>query len=909
MLKWIRTGAALALLAGLGCKPTSQSSLQTLDNFAAQKRLKDNSCAGRPNDQYLPSVEAIMSRVSGSTDIEVMGAVRSAVAAVPETLRSLFLALDGTIKLDSNPRRFCGDAKGGNSAGQETYSCFAFRELTAGGGVAIVAKNHPDAINHSLVRQFGYFYAQYLSKHSYEYDASGRVTKAARSDNPGLRARKTAVANAFLSDVDLSPYFDLQTMETFLHPGAVELIRKSMKQGDADYLSLVKSDQVTKESFTDFIFAEAFDSFFCNAYAPIPEDLFDGVKNRVSLSESDLKGILKQTNNTRTIMAVLFEQTIMVFNQIYPELFLGMEPPKPTDGKSAQGSLSLVQSENCGVVPSAVGGGSASGAKSHPFLAGGMQPNPVFPGGPPRLPRPLPVIADAGALKGQGGLPQANKAMVNSLGRMQKGPAFDTQIFKKPVIAPQSQVMPRSGVAGLDSSLRQATAWGDPEPALPNQDRLPNQTGTALAAMYPRATTKTNAAQQSGGDLQGDFLLAMKSPGLNLYPVSSASAAGGFALAGGGIFSQLGKKCASLFGASADDAADAAKGIKRTNQALGDVGGAGNAGKVEDIFNQPNRVKHLAELAGKTLPADVPKRLEPITPQMLRPGDDAIFFSQSGNLYSGSVRAAPSGGSVHLVEGGALNLARIGEGGILRKGENMTFTSKSGNQYSGLVTNALPEKKMIQIMADDGQLNWLNAERIDFAKSGVRGKSIDEAKFAKATATGSPDAGYVPGTYFSGYHAPNMAPTPDQGWKLHVSAPLGKEGDVAEAVLPELRKLGIQHKVATPQGYGRLFATDATGAPGTQQGKLVTIYPKNEAEAAAVARAMRQTLDKEGLSTQKFVEIPGEREVAPGVYARYGQFRAHADLPMGKIRTPDGQIVPDTRGQYKPDWVQDLRLD
>ncbi len=51
--------------------------------------------------------------------------------------------------------------------------------------------------------------------------------------------------------------------------------------------------------------------------------------------------------------------------------------------------------------------------------------------------------------------------------------------------------------------------------------------------------------------------------------------------------------------------------------------------------------------------------------------------------------------------------------------------------------------------------------------------------------------------------------------------------------------------------------------------------------------------------------VPGEArsKFFAHLYVRYGQFH-NADGQMGLIRPDSGILVHDTRGQFKPDWVE-----
>jgi RHS repeat-associated protein len=71
---------------------------------------------------------------------------------------------------------------------------------------------------------------------------------------------------------------------------------------------------------------------------------------------------------------------------------------------------------------------------------------------------------------------------------------------------------------------------------------------------------------------------------------------------------------------------------------------------------------------------------------------------------------------------------------------------------------------------------------------------------------------------------------PSKGFKIHISSAVDNADIVARSVLPKLREMDVPHKVApTTERYARL---------GDQQGKLITIYAKDAAEAQRIMNAI-----------------------------------------------------------------------
>jgi hypothetical protein len=162
---------------------------------------------------------------------------------------------------------------------------------------------------------------------------------------------------------------------------------------------------------------------------------------------------------------------------------------------------------------------------------------------------------------------------------------------------------------------------------------------------------------------------------------------------------------------------------------------------------------------------------------------------------------------------------------------------------------------------------------------------------------------------FSQWDGPDVAKLPDQGWKMHVSMNPERATEIAETVLPELRKKGITHKIAKD-------LADFSKWEGTQAGKFITIYPRTDQEAREIARLISDALEKKGLKGSDFIPIKGEDVSGTGVYARYGRFTGGPlkdakgnPIPgsKGKIMGPDGRLYEDIRGGPTPDWVRPLR--
>jgi hypothetical protein len=150
---------------------------------------------------------------------------------------------------------------------------------------------------------------------------------------------------------------------------------------------------------------------------------------------------------------------------------------------------------------------------------------------------------------------------------------------------------------------------------------------------------------------------------------------------------------------------------------------------------------------------------------------------------------------------------------------------------------------------------------------------------------------------------------PTQGWKLHVSATLLNAASILELIAPPLTARSVRFKApASLQALALLNSGLTYGY--SQVGKVFTIYPRDDKEAARLARLLHKLTS--GVTAPV---IPFDRQFRPGsnVFYRYGAMDSfEMDLPDGRrvsaIRDPDGNPVPGARESAKarPDWVEEL---
>ncbi|MEU9603350.1 class III lanthionine synthetase LanKC [Streptomyces sp. NPDC048057] len=145
----------------------------------------------------------------------------------------------------------------------------------------------------------------------------------------------------------------------------------------------------------------------------------------------------------------------------------------------------------------------------------------------------------------------------------------------------------------------------------------------------------------------------------------------------------------------------------------------------------------------------------------------------------------------------------------------------------------------------------------------------------------------------------------EQGWKVHVSATLDNADRIASTVWDYCTTRGIPFKHLHDRNM--LLALNAKYAPRGASGKMITIYPADEAELRQLLEDLATLLAGEQgpyiLSDLRWEDGP--------LYVRYGAFvEMHCTDPSGAtvhaIRRPDGTLVPDRRGPVfsPPSWVE-----
>ena len=152
---------------------------------------------------------------------------------------------------------------------------------------------------------------------------------------------------------------------------------------------------------------------------------------------------------------------------------------------------------------------------------------------------------------------------------------------------------------------------------------------------------------------------------------------------------------------------------------------------------------------------------------------------------------------------------------------------------------------------------------------------------------------------------PPGPPIPPQGWKIHVSACL----DNADEIVTAVWQYCVPREVSFKFLAGRLavLMRNAKYAPRGSSGKVVTIYPPDEAACERILAELDAILDG---APGPYI-LSDLRYGAGPLHVRYGGFtERYCPGPRGEmvpaIQDPAGELVPDTRSPVftVPPWVR-----
>ncbi len=138
------------------------------------------------------------------------------------------------------------------------------------------------------------------------------------------------------------------------------------------------------------------------------------------------------------------------------------------------------------------------------------------------------------------------------------------------------------------------------------------------------------------------------------------------------------------------------------------------------------------------------------------------------------------------------------------------------------------------------------------------------------------------------------ADLPAQGWKIHVSVTPAEAEHCLDVVWDYCLANEVDFKFL--RSRGAMLLANAKYAVRGSSGKLVTLYPRDEAQFAHALTVLGAQLD--GLNGPY---VLGDLRIGAGpLYVRYGAFaemwcQGDDDIPLLAIKDPQGNLVPDRR--------------
>lgn len=258
----LKSLSILSLLALASCKPkASEGQLASVDNFAGTGAKTLNICSGPSRTSTaLPSIEisANSAKDQKSADL-IKDATLHALSAVPDQIMTLFASQDkSVIRISSDVEAICSKQLSGVDLfyareGGRISSCWD----TSDNRIIIYLKADPSAIQHNLVRM--------LARATSEVIASTGELPTTRS-KPSYKE--------FVRRTDSFQKFKSNLASTFIKE--VDAARTSGAKVSLDpYANLLSDGNASgRKLFDHFVYAESFDSYYCNPNSGGTRDTF-----------------------------------------------------------------------------------------------------------------------------------------------------------------------------------------------------------------------------------------------------------------------------------------------------------------------------------------------------------------------------------------------------------------------------------------------------------------------------------------------------------------------------------------------------------------------------------------------------------------------------------------------------------
>jgi len=241
----------VGLLAVAGCQPSNTSETKALDNFAGGNAVHQCSGGYTSNASYMAHVKG------GSASARA--AVEESLSALPPNVKDLVFAKNEvSVELTPDVTELCLGSQIAaayrNKESQPFLSCHQPRN----GRYVIYASDKPKDIKRGLVRAMAYYITD-VGLRLEERD--GKVILEAVEERDVL-IQKDMLALAFLSDVAASSKYSLQTFAGMVDRRV--LAAESDGARAKAWFALNGLQAVARKQFSDFVYAEAMDSFHCS---------------------------------------------------------------------------------------------------------------------------------------------------------------------------------------------------------------------------------------------------------------------------------------------------------------------------------------------------------------------------------------------------------------------------------------------------------------------------------------------------------------------------------------------------------------------------------------------------------------------------------------------------------------------
>lgn len=236
------------LITFTACKPSPEqgASVQSLDNMtrADGASLSRHHCGleftvGR-FEALSSKNRARLRRIDAPTE-KLKLAAAGALSAVPKSVQAVFFLADGKIRVVANPGKICSAA--GLSDAEQRFAGEAADQLDGCWRIndkrlEIIIRADEKAIQHGLVRLFGYAYTQFFAQRLGSVTTSDKIKGDIERGLKRFDNQRYELAGALLGDLALR---DKQTQTKF------------ERFAEAD-----------RAAFENFVFAEALDSYYCS---------------------------------------------------------------------------------------------------------------------------------------------------------------------------------------------------------------------------------------------------------------------------------------------------------------------------------------------------------------------------------------------------------------------------------------------------------------------------------------------------------------------------------------------------------------------------------------------------------------------------------------------------------------------